>query len=158
MNTRALLAAAITPGPIGVALLILDQVPAVAGAIVGVSAASIPAVLLLRRAQSRLAEHAADLHERTAELQQRREQYDAAYATLASQRERLRAGLQLHLVQQRAELESTHRQELLEAQARAYLQGVAHALGDEAEAPVPTTARVIDLADRRPAPMLVDQT
>ncbi|GAA2112644.1 hypothetical protein GCM10009759_55600 [Kitasatospora saccharophila] len=148
----ALIAAAGLADLAGTALLVADQVPVLAGALIGAATAGIPATILLNQRFARI-------DARAAEDAERRAQYDAAYATLGSQRERLMASLGRQLAQQRAELTARHRQELLQARTAEYLRGVRDTLGGAlwgAEEQAPAEARVIDLAARRPEPSLVD--
>ncbi|GAA0704451.1 hypothetical protein GCM10010193_69290 [Kitasatospora atroaurantiaca] len=143
MNYRAGLAVAATAL---LAAALLYPAPVAAGAILGA------AVLHLRHRAMATADDA-QLQDARNALDNSRRQYEAAFLTLTSQRERMRVNMEEKLVSQIAALNGQHQHELAIAKADAFEDGVKAVLLNQLGTPTDerpdADADVISIATRR---------
>lgn len=137
---------AILGGVAGAAIATLTPAPYVGAILIGASAATAAAGAIVNAYVGRLAAVTAELASKTA-------QYDAAHATLTSQRQRMRAELEAELYEHiqnlkaahRADIFNTHRESFEEGAKAALLGRLRPAAGD-----APDRATVIKLDPNRP--------
>ncbi|MEV8324617.1 hypothetical protein [Kitasatospora sp. NPDC056731] len=139
-------------GIAGLLLLATRTEPALAGILTGAALSGLACLAVVDRRLSQLAAQGEELAATKA-------QYDAAFATLSGQRERLRTTMDSELAGRLADLEKQHRSDCLRAKADGYVEGALDALGGRvAPETAPDEAEVISLAAWRPqAPATTDE-
>jgi hypothetical protein len=125
---------------------ILFKVPGLGGFILGTAfATAVAAGAVDRRTEQ--------LRASTRELDETREQYNAAHGTLVSQRRRMVVEMEGRIAEHTARLNAAHNAELFRAQLACYEQGAIDALtGRLDDREEPGGAAVIPIAHRRQRP------
>lgn len=145
---RRWIAAAAAAGAIGITLLAADIDQVLGGVLAGAGAGAVPAIVVLDRRTARI-------DQERAALAASREQYDAAFAVLAGQRQRILATVERMANSRIAAERADADRRVVRARADGYVEGATAVLTGKFE-PTDTPsegADVVSLADRRGTPV-----